>query len=78
MVLLGARLASNKTVVTRYRMFLEQAQYASSTINLRLVAVRRLAYEAADSGLLGPELATEIEQIGSPPNGKRLLGVFDQ
>lgn len=27
------RLAFNKTVVTRYRIFLEQAHYASSTIN---------------------------------------------
>ena len=48
------RLAFNKTVVTRYRIFLEQAHYASSTINLRLAAVRRLAYEAADAGLLSP------------------------
>jgi hypothetical protein len=39
------RLAFNKTVVTRYRVFLEQAHYAASTINLRLAAVRRLAYE---------------------------------
>ena len=44
------RLAFNKTVVTRYRISLEQANYASSTINLRLAAVRRLAYEAADCG----------------------------
>lgn len=51
------RLAFNKTVVTRYRIFLEQAHYASSTINLRLAAVRRLAYEAADAGLLSPDLA---------------------
>ena len=29
------RLAFNKTVVTRYRIFLEQAHYVSSTINLR-------------------------------------------
>ena len=29
------RLAFNKTVVTRYRIFLEQAHYAASTINLR-------------------------------------------
>ena len=36
---------------------LEQRQYASSTINLRLAAVRRLAYEAADCGLLSPDLA---------------------
>jgi hypothetical protein len=45
------RLAFNKTIVTRYRIHLEQAHYASSTINLRLAAVRRLAYEAADAGL---------------------------
>ena len=36
------RLAFNKTVVTRYRISLEQAQYASSTINLRLAAIRGL------------------------------------
>jgi hypothetical protein len=29
------RLSFNKTVVTRYRIILEQAHYASSTINLR-------------------------------------------
>jgi hypothetical protein len=40
------RLAFNKTVVTRYRICLEQARYASSTIDLRLAAIRRLAYEA--------------------------------
>jgi hypothetical protein len=51
------RLAFNKTVVTRYRISLEQRHYASSTINLRLAAVRRLAYEASDSGLLSPDLA---------------------
>jgi hypothetical protein len=44
------RLAFNKTVVTRYRISLEQRQYAPSTINLRLAAVRRLAYEASDCG----------------------------
>ena len=41
------RLAFNKTVVTRYRIALEQKHYAPSTINLRLAAVRRLAYEAS-------------------------------
>lgn len=34
------RLAFNKTVVTRYRIRLGQEQYASSTINLRLAAIR--------------------------------------
>ena len=51
------RLAFNKTVVTRYRINLEQQHYASTTINLRLAAVRRLAYEAADCGLLSADLA---------------------
>src|SRR5687768_5215322 len=50
------RLAFNRTVVLRYRIHLEQRQYAPATINLRLAAVRRIAYEAADAGLLSPEL----------------------
>lgn len=45
------RLAFNRTVVLRYRIHLEQRQYAPATINLRLAAVRRVAYEAADAGL---------------------------
>ena len=49
------RLAFNRTVVLRYRIHLEQRQYAPATINLRLAAVRRVAYEAADAGLLSPE-----------------------
>ena len=40
------RLAFNRTVVLRYRLHLEQRKYASATINLRLAAVRRIAYEA--------------------------------
>ena len=46
------RLAFNRTVVLRYRIHLEQRGYAPATINLRLAAVRRIAYEAADAGLL--------------------------
>src|SRR6476661_4615295 len=45
------RLAFNRTVVLRYRFFLEQKHLAPSTINVRLAAVRRLAYEAPDTGL---------------------------
>jgi hypothetical protein len=40
------RLAFNRTVVLRYRFFLEQKNFAPSTINVRLAAGRRLAYEA--------------------------------
>jgi integrase len=66
------RLAFNKTVVTRYRISLEQAHYASSTINLRLAAVRRLAYEAADAGLLSPDLAAGIRRVkGAKKHGVR-------
>ena len=51
------RLSFSKIVVTRYRIFLENSGLAAGTINGRLAAVRRLAYEAADAGLLSPELA---------------------
>ena len=53
------RLAFNRSVVLRYRIYLEQKGYAPNTINLRLAAVRRVAYEACDSGLLSPELGRE-------------------
>ena len=65
------RLAFNRTVVLRYRIHLEQRLYAPATINLCLAAVRRLAYEAADSGLLSPELAAGIRRV----KGMRRLGV---
>jgi hypothetical protein len=54
------RIAFNKTVVLRYRLQLEARHLAAATINLRLAAVRRLAYEAADCGLLSPELAARM------------------
>ena len=65
------RLAFNKTVVTRYRISLEQQRYASTTINLRLAAVRRLAYEAADCGLLSADLAAGIRRV----KGAKRLGI---
>jgi site-specific recombinase XerD len=65
------RLSFNKAVVTRYRIHLESRQLAPGTINGRLAAVRRLAYEAADSGLLSPELAAGIRRV----KGARKLGV---
>lgn len=44
------RLALNRVVVLRFRLYLESLGLAAGTINQRLAAVRRLADEAADSG----------------------------
>jgi hypothetical protein len=45
------RLALNRTVVLRFRLHLESLGLAAGTINQRLAAVRRLAYEASsDTG----------------------------
>jgi site-specific recombinase XerD len=57
------RLAFNRIVVVRYRMYLESRGLAANTINQQLAAVRRLAHEAADSGLLSPELAAGISRV---------------
>jgi hypothetical protein len=65
------RLAFNRSVVLRYRVFLEQMNLAPSTINVRFAAVRRLAYEASDTGLLGPDLAAGIRRV----KGATRLGV---
>src|ERR1700733_3759898 len=82
------RLALNRTVVLRYRSYLEARLLAPGTINLRLGAVRRLADEAADSGLLSSDLAAGIRrvkgvkkiggrlEIGSPLNSHRDCGRF--
>jgi len=65
------RLSFNKTVVTRYKLHLEDRQLAPGTVNVRLAAVRRLAYEAADTGLLSPELAAGIRRV----KGSKKLGI---
>src|SRR5258706_2085398 len=65
------RLAFNRIVVMRYRSHLESRQLAPGTVNLRLGAVRRLAYEAADCGLLSADLAAGIRRV----KGVKKLGV---
>ena len=80
------RLALNRSVVLRYRLRLENMRLAAGTINVRLAAVRRLATEAADSGLLSADLIAGIrrvrgvKQLGrrignwlTPEEGQRLL-----
>src|SRR5437660_10349279 len=56
------RLSFSRTVL-RYRIHLESRNLAPGTINLRLGAVRRLAYEAADCGLLSSDLAAGIRRV---------------
>lgn len=65
------RLAFNRIVVLRYRSHLESRRLAPGTVNLRLGAVRRLAYEAADCGLLSADLAAGIRRV----KGVKKLGV---
>lgn len=64
------RLAFNRIVVVRYRMHMEARGLAAATVNQRLAAVRRLAYEASDCGLLSPELAAGIRRV----KGAKQLG----
>ena len=65
------RLSFNRAVVLRYRIHLESRRLAPGTVNLRLGAVRRLAYEAADCGLLSPDLAAGIRRV----KGVKKVGV---
>jgi hypothetical protein len=65
------RLAFNRIVVLRCRSHLESRQLAPGTINLRLGAVRRLAYEAANCGLLSTDLAAGIRRV----KGVKKLGL---
>ena len=65
------RFSFNKTVVTRYRIHLEDRRLTPGTTNVRLAAVRRLADEAADAGLLSTELAAGIRRV----KGSKRLGV---
>ena len=63
-------MALNRAVVLRYRLHLESIRLAPSTINVRLAAIRRIAYEAADTGLLSPELVAGIRRV----KGMKRLG----
>jgi transposase len=67
------RLGFNRSVVARYRSFLEGLSLSAATINLHLSAIRRLADEAAESGWLSPELAIGIRRVkGVKRLGRRI------
>src|SRR5271169_99764 len=52
-----------KATVNAWRAALEARGLGSVSINVRITAVRKLAAEAADNGLLAPELAAGITRI---------------
>jgi integrase len=62
-----------KAIVAAWRVALEARGLGPISINVRITAVRKLAVEAADNGLLAPELAAGITRIkGVAAKGVRL------
>ena len=56
----------------RYRAELEARGLSASAINVQLAAIKKLATEAADNGLLAPELAAGIAKVpGARSEGPR-------
>src|SRR5665811_88994 len=54
-----------KATVSAWRVSLEDRRLGSSSIIIRMSAIRNLAAEAADKGLLAPELAAGISRVKS-------------
>jgi site-specific recombinase XerD len=54
-----------KATVSARRVSLEDRRLGSSSIIIRTSAIRKLAAEAADNGLLAPELAAGISRVKS-------------
>src|SRR5271154_5746135 len=62
-----------KATVSAWRVALEARKLGSISINVRITAVRKLAVEAADNGLLAPERAAGITRVkGVASKGVRL------
>src|SRR6266478_7006672 len=55
----------SKATVSAWRASLETRRLGSSSIIIRMSAIRKLASEAADNGLIAPELAAGISRVKS-------------
>ena len=67
------RLGFTKATMNAWRMALEARGLAPISIKVRITAVRKLAVEAADNGLLAPELAAGITRVkGAKSKGVRV------
>ena len=70
---LEPRPGFTKATVSAWRVSLEARGLGAVSINVRITAVRKLAVEAADNGLLAPELASGITRVkGVASKGVRL------
>src|ERR1051326_7306792 len=70
---LEPRPGFTKATVAAWRVALEARGLGAISINVRITAVRKLAVEAADNGLLAPELANGITRVkGVASKGVRL------
>lgn len=68
----GGHAGFTKATVQAYRTALESTALAAASINVRLSAVKKLAVEAADNGLLAPEVAAAIARVkGAKRHGVR-------
>jgi site-specific recombinase XerD len=54
-----------KATVSAWRVTLEERGLGASSIIVRMSAIRKLAVEATDNGLLAPELAAGIQRVKS-------------
>ena len=68
---LEPRAGFTKATVSAWRVSLEVRGLGSSSIIIRLSAIRKLAVEAADNGLLTPELAAGVTRV----KGVKTIGV---
>src|ERR1035441_9725205 len=62
---LEPRPGFTKATVSAWRVSLEARRLGSSSIIVRMSAIRKLAVEATDNGLLAPELAAGIARVKS-------------
>src|SRR6476620_1371106 len=70
---LEPRPGFTKATVAAWRVALEARGLGAVSINVRITAVRKLAVEAADNGLLAPELANGTTRVkGVASKGIRL------
>jgi site-specific recombinase XerC len=68
------RLTFNRSVVVKYRSFLERLSLSAATINLHLSAIRRLADESAENGWLSPEHAIGTRRVKGVKRLGRKMG----